>query len=429
MDLRQWSNVFYRRQSRRRMLRNLGIVAGAGLSLDAGLVAIKHAAASIPSSTPIPINHVLIACQENRSFDEYFGYYPRAGSFGVPANYSQPDGNGGTATPSHYFLPFSLDNSHTWQDIHKEWNNGAMNGFYTTDGSNALNYYDGSDLPYYYALADAFTLCGHYFCYELGPSLPNRLALWSATAGGNTANLSTGGVLDWPTIVDLLDQHNITWKCYNLGLGTGSSSILEGYNALTFFKKWQNDSRLQFQEDDYYNDLKAGTLPQVSFLITEDLISEHPPADIQMGQSKMADVINALIHSSLWTSSALFFTYDEGGGYFEHVPPPQVDAYGLGFRVPMLVVSPWARRGYVSGQLYEHSSVLKFIERRFGLPSLASVNHQFDKSTPGTNNDAANGKPFGPPAPPRDGLRQLGDFYEAFDFTQNPNYYPNLPDL
>jgi phospholipase C len=429
MDLRQWYNVFYKRQSRRRMLRNLGIVAGAGLSLDVGLVAIKHAAASITDGNPIPINHVLIACQENRSFDEYFGYYPRAGSFGLPAGYSQPDGNGGTVTPSHYFFPFSTDNSHTWQDIHSEWDKGAMDGFYTTDGSNALSYYDGSDLPYYYTLADSFTLCGNYFCSQLGPSLPNRLALWSATSGGNTSNNAGAGSLDWPTIVDLLDQHNITWKCYNLGLGTGSSSILEGYNALTFFKKWQNDPRLQFQEDDYYNDLNAGTLPQVSFLITEDLISEHPPADIQMGQQKMADVINALIHSSLWTSSALFFTYDEGGGYFDHIAPPQVDAYGLGFRVPMLVVSPWARRGYVSGQLYEHSSVLKFIERRFGLPSLASVNHQFDTSTPGTNNDAANGKPTGPAAPPRDGLSQLGDFYEAFDFTQNPNYYPNLPDL
>jgi phospholipase C len=88
----------------------------------------------------------------------------------------------------------------------------------------------------------------------------------------------------------------------------------------------------------------------------------------------------------------------------------------MGFRVPMLVVSPWAKRGYVSGSLYEHSSVLKFIERRFGLPSLASVNHQFDTQTPASNNDAANGQAFGPPAPPRDGLSQIGDFYEVFTF-------------
>ena len=141
----------------------------------------------------------------------------------------------------------------------------------------------------------------------------------------------------------------------------------------------------------------------------------------------MAKVINALIKSNLWTKSALFVTYDEGGGYFDHVPPPQLDAYGLGMRVPALVISPWAKRGYVSGQLYEHNSLLKFMERRFGLPTLASVNHQFDTATPGLNNDAAQGKAFGPPAPPRDGLSRLGDFYEAFDFTQNPDYYPTLP--
>jgi phospholipase C len=94
--------------------------------------------------------------------------------------------------------------------------------------------------------------------------------------------------------------------------------------------------------------------------------------------------------------------------------------------VPTLVISPYAKRGYVSGQLYEHSSVLKFIERRFGLPSLASVNHKFDKRTPGTNNDAAKGKKYGPPAPPRDGLSLIGDFYEAFNFGQDPHYYPTL---
>jgi phospholipase C len=294
---------------------------------------------------------------------------------------------------------------------------GKMDGIYTTDGSNAMGYYNGSDLSYYYSLARNFTLCGNYFCYQLGPTTPNRLALWTATCGGNTTNSVNGGQLNWPTIVDLLDQYHISWKCYNLGTGTGSQpTAAEGYNALAYFQKWVLDPRLYLLEADYYRDLSAGTLPQVSFLITESLISEHPPADIQMGQQKMQQVITALMNSPVWRSSALFFTYDEGGGYFDHVAPPQVDAYGMGFRVPMLVVSPWAKRGYISGHLYEHSSVLKFIERRFGLPSLASVNHQFDTQTPGTNNDAANGQPFGPPAPPRDGLTQIGDFYEVFNF-------------
>ena len=105
----------------------------------------------------------------------------------------------------------------------------------------------------------------------------------------------------------------------------------------------------------------------------------------------------------------------------------QVDAYGMGVRVPMLVVSPWVKRGYVSGQLYEHASILKFIERRFGLRSLASMNHQFDTSTPTRYNDAAAGKTAGPPAPPRDGLTQIGNFLEVFDFSQNGDYHPKLP--
>lgn len=424
MDLRNWFNE---RLSRRRALRTIGLVAGAGIAADAGVLAVERVTASALSSQPNPIQHVLIACQENRSFDNYFGYYPNAGKFGVPANYSQPDGNGGTVTPSHTIFPFTSDISHTWQSIHSEWDKGRMDGFYTTDGSDALSYYDGSDLQYYYGVAGAFTLCGSYFCSVLGPTVPNRLSLVSATCGGYTLDSLGGGGVDWPTIADLLDAHKITWKCYNLGLGLGSNPSLEHFNGLTFFQKWQNDSRLQFSEDDYHNDLSNGTLPQVSFLITEDLISEHPPADIQWGQQKMADVIAKLMASSAWQSSALFLTYDEGGGFFDHVAPPQLDAYGLGFRVPMLVVSPYARRGYISGQVYEHASILKFIERRFGLPTLASINHQFDTSTPGSNNDAANGASTGPAAPPRDGLRQIGDFYEAFDFTQNPNYYPSLP--
>jgi len=143
----------------------------------------------------------------------------------------------------------------------------------------------------------------------------------------------------------------------------------------------------------------------------------------------MAKVINALIASRLLTSSALFLVYDEGGGFFDHVAPPQVDAYGMGLRVPALVISPYAKRGSVAGHLYEHTSILQFIERRFGLPLLTSVNHQFNVETPGQHNDAANGKTVGPPAPPRDNLPQVGDFLEAFDFSQNPGYYPSLPSV
>ena len=429
MDLDQLVNA---RQSRRSVLRKFGTAAGIGLTLGA--------CSWIPSVAPTPtpssksIDHVLIVCQENHTFDNYFGRYPRAGKFGIPSNYTQPDGQGGNIRPYHFSSHNRPDLAHTWQAIHSEWNDGKMNGFYTTDGREALGYYDGSDLSYYYALADAFTLCGNYFCYQLGPTLPNRIALWAGTSGGVTsATRIPAGSLDFPTIVDLLDAHHVSWKCYNLGLGLGSFPEVEFINALPLFKHWQHDHRLHYPATDFYNDLGSGTIPQVSFLITDAFISEHPhihpSLNIQSGQKAMAKVINALMASRLWTNSLLFLTYDEGGGYFDHVAPPRVDAYGMGMRVPMLVISPWVKRGYVSGHLYEHSSILKFIERRFGLPTLASVNHQFDSSTPGMYNEAARGNESGPPAPPRDGLSHTGNFYEVLDFSQDPNYHPSLPSI
>jgi len=409
-------------KSRRSFLRNIALLTGSALArsqipLLGSTVASELGKLVAPESSQNlsnPINHVLVACQENRTFDEYFGYDSHSKPFGIPSRYYQPDGQGGKKYPHHFLLPLTPDISHSWQSVHQEYDGGKMDGFYTTDGLSAMGYYNQKDLPYYYSIADSFALCGNYFCYQLGPTLPNRLALWTGTSGGITTNSVSGASLDWQTIVDVLDLYNISWKCYNLGLGTGS---FEGYNALIYFKKWAYDPRLYYKESDYLSDLNSGNLPQVSFLITESLISEHPPADIQWGQNKMKSIITALQSSPVWNSSALFLTYDEGGGYFDHVNPPQVDAYGMGMRVPMMVVSPWVIPGYVSGQLYEHSSVLKFIERLFNLPSLSSINHQFDSQTPGTNNDAANGNQHGPPAPPRDGLSQLGDFFEIFNFS------------
>jgi phospholipase C len=420
------------RHSRRRALRNLGVLAGAGLALGGGYGIARHVAASTagsPAPAAVPIDHVLIACQENRSFDTYFGYYPHAGSFGIPQGYTQPNGQGGSVAPHHFLFPFSLDPSHSWQSIHRSWNRGQMDGFYTTNGRTALGYYTAADLAYYFALADHFTLCGRSFSSVLGPTVPNRLALWTGTSGGVTTDTLSDGSLDYPTIVDLLEAHGISWKCYNLGAGHGTFDDLEHFNPLVFFRRWTKDARLKPGEDEYYADLKAGTLPRVSFLITEALISEHPPTDIHSGQRKMSQIINALIASHAWQRAALFLTYDEGGGFFDHIAPLQLDAYGPGMRVPTLVVSPYARRGYLCGQLYEHASILKFLERRFGLPTLASINHRFDHATPGSNNDAAGGRTTGPAFPPRDGSALSGDFFEAFDFSQNPAYYPPLPAL
>ena len=166
------------------------------------------------------------------------------------------------------------------------------------------------------------------------------------------------------------------------------------------------------------DNIKTGRLPQVSFIVPSfsNGLDEHPPADVSIGMALQKELITALRQSSAWTDSVYILTYDESGGFFDHVPPPRLDSFGLGFRVPTWVISPYARAGHLEATMYEHSSILKFIEATFGLPTLASVNHRFDSSTPGgSNHEAATGS-TGPPAPPRDGLGAIGNLMECFRF-------------
>lgn len=412
--------------SRRQFLQRLGAWSAAGLAapLLPGLTLDAAAAEYSNTAGATPIKHVLISCQENRSFDNYFGYYPNAGSYGVPPGYTQPDGHGGTVTPYHLGSSITADPNHQWTDIHNEWDQGKMDGFYTTDGSIALGYYDAPDLAFYYSLADHFTLCGNYFCSLLGGTFPNRLYQVAGTSGGNTSNSITSGSLTYPMILDVFEAARVTWKNYN----TGILAAVAQNNAMVLFAKWANDPRMNNDLSDFYNDLRQGTLPQVSFLNPGLLNSEHAPTSIQWGQQYIANVVGALMRSSAWSSAALLLTYDEAGGFFDHVAPPVFDAYGGGMRTPTTVVSPYAKRGHVEGTLYEHSSVLKFLEAVFGLPTLASINHRFDQRTPAKNNQAAPpGARYGPPAPPRDGRSDIGNLLECFDFSQNPAYHPRLP--
>jgi len=414
--------------SRRSFLHRVGAVglAGTAAALLPQRGLMSRAAAQERTAGATPLQHIIVACQENRSFDHYFGYYPGAGSFGVPAGFSQPTGTGGTIKPYHLSSSITGDISHEWAQIHSEWDNGRMDGFYTTDGRLALGYYNAADLNYYYSLAQSFTLCGAFFSSLLGPTFPNRLYLMAGTSGGNTSNNIPHGSLTFPTVLDLLDAAGITWKIYN-----GFLAQTAGFNAAVFFAKWNNDPRANVDDDVYFTDLQNGTLPQVAFIAPNVFACEHPPASIQWGQSYMNTFISALMASSAWATSAFIMTYDEGGGFFDHVAPPQFDAYGAGLRIPTLVVSPYARRGYISPTVYDHSSILKLIEAVFGLPTLASLNHQFDTQTPGVNNDAAKGAAFGPPAPPRDGLSSAatGNLLDTFNFAQNPAYTPTLPQV
>ena len=184
------------------------------------------------------------------------------------------------------------------------------------------------------------------------------------------------------------------------------------------FWKWAHDPRTRGKKQDYFADVANGELPQVSFVIPSYLKGhdEHPPAKVSVGMKIQRRLITALRESSAWNTSAFVLTYDEAGGYFDHVSPPQIDAYGLGIRVPTWVVSPYAKRANLEPRLYDHTSTLRFIERVFDLPTLASVNHLFDTETPGgPNNEAADGK-HRPTRSARDGYSVSAISRSAFDF-------------
>jgi phospholipase C len=369
-----------------------------------------------------PINHILVAMQENRSFDHYYGYAPQVqgGGFGPPPGFSQPNPGGSPDPVEPYrFLDLGTpDIPHDWDSVHGQWNNGAMDGFMTHSGIWSMGYYTATELPFYYSLFDNSTLCGNFFCSLLGPTWPNRFYLMAGTSGGITTNGQWGyGIFDYPMILDLLDAAGITWKIYNLGWDSVPYGNTD--NVAVFWKHFAHDQRTRGSKGSYLNDVRKDRLPQVSFLIPSYARGwdEHPPASVAVGMGIQEECVTALRNSAAWDSSAYVITYDEHGGYFDHVPPPQVDAFGFGIRVPTWVISPFAAGG-VNGTLYDFGSILKFIEHNFGLPTLASVNHQFDDGTPvgGDYQAAAPNAAAGPPAPPRDGIEDTGDLMECLSF-------------
>ena len=411
------------RHSRRRFLWQIGAVGLAGAAAPVPGTAAAQAATRTAgqaaraagtekrgTAAATPIEHVIVCCQENHSFDHYFGSYQGLpAGYGIPRDFAQPDGNGGTVKPYRFtdLTDGGADPAHDWDVVHDQWNHGKMDGFYTTNGAAAMGYYEKADLPYYYSLFPAYALCANYFCGMLSDTYPNRLMLYSGTSGGNTSNKIDKGSLTYPCILDLLSSNGITFKNYNF-------HCLDNYSALALFKNWAvggTGNELNQSKARFLDDCAGNTLPQVSFITANAPYDEHPPASIRTGMNMIKSIVTAVRASAAWPSTAILITYDEAGGFFDHVAPPQLDAYGPGIRVPMIIVSPYARPGYVDTTFSEHSSVLKFIETVFSLPTLASVNHQFDVSTPRANNKA-NGAPF----PPRDGNPAISDLTQCFTF-------------
>jgi phospholipase C len=369
-----------------------------------------------------PIKHLVIACQENRSFDHYFGYAQlvQTAGFGPPAGYSQPDAAGNPHRPFEFTSLTTPDPPHSWSAVHEQWDGGAMDGFFKSsaarigNGDAAIGYYTAAELPFYYGLFDDSALVANYFCSLLGPTWPNRFYFAAGTSGGITTNGVWGyGIFDYPIILDLLDEAGVTWGIYNMNWDSVPFGNTD--NVFVFWKNFAHDQRTLGSKGSFLNDARKGRLPQVSWLVSSfaHQKDEHPPADVSVGMSLQAELITAVRESPLWGSSAFLLTYDEHGGFFDHVAPPQVDAYGLSVRVPLWVVSPYAKTGPVQSSLpAEHTSTLKLIEALHGLSPLSTRNHLFDTSTPTGSNYQANGAP----APPRDGRRDISNLLDLFTF-------------
>ncbi len=408
--------------TRRTFLERAGV--GAAAVLGGALYATAPAAARARRvrKAETPLRHVIISCEENRSFDHYFGYAPQvqAAGFGPPAGYSQPDAAGNPQQPFEFTALSTPDPPHSWIAVHEQWDGGAMDGFFTSsaarigNGDAAIGYYTAAELPFYYSLFDDAALVANYFCSLLGPTWPNRFYFAAGTSGGITTNGIWGfGVFDYPIILDLLDAAGVTWKVYNLGFDSVPFGNTD--NVFVFWKKYAHDMRTLGSKGSFLNDVRLGRLPQVSWLIPSFARGwdEHPPADVSVGMGIQQELITALRESPLWDSSAFLLTYDEHGGYFDHIPPPQLDAFGLGIRVPMWVISPHAKKGPIKTSLpSDHTSTVKLLEKLHGLPTLASQNHLFDTSTP----TGSNYQTGGAPAPPRDAREDIGDLTESFDF-------------
>jgi phospholipase C len=418
-------DVFVDPLTRQSFLKRAGAAGVAVLGGTLWRTAPAAARARRVAKVDTPIEHLVIACQENRSFDHYFGYAPKVQTlgYGPPPGYFQPGAGGGKHRPFEFTSLRTPDPPHFWGAVHQQYDNGKMDGFWQAaqdvigNGDAAIGYYTAAELPFYYSLLDDddSALCANYFCSLLGPTWPNRFYFAAGTSGGITTNGIWGyGIFDYPMILDLLDLAGVTWRIYNMNWDTVPFGNTD--NVFVFWKKYAHDQRTLGSKGSFLNDARKGRLPQVSWLVSSfaHQKDEHPPADVSVGMSLQQELITAVRDSPLWSTSAYLLTYDEHGGFFDHVAPPQIDAYGLSVRVPLWVVSPHvAKAGPVKTALpAEHTSTLKLIEALHGLSPLSTQNHLFDASTPTGSNYEADGAP----APPRDGRDDISNLLDLFAF-------------
>ncbi|HVA32801.1 MAG TPA: alkaline phosphatase family protein [Candidatus Baltobacteraceae bacterium] len=374
---------------------------------------LRPALAQAPRSKLSDIDHIVILMQENRSFDHYFGTLAGVRGFGDARAALLPDGRPVFYQPDRhsrdgYLLPFHLDTkttsaqrlhdlSHAWGTLHRSWNDGRQDGWveahYRSNGKSApltMGYYTREDVPFHYALADAFTICDGYHCSVMGPTNPNRYYWLTATIDpegkhGGPATDNGGKRYTWETYPQRLERAGISWRIYR-----NESTIMYpvGLDVIMNFAAFQDASPTSGLYENavkvrpvetMLHDIRTGNLPAVTWIVPPYDLSEHPDMLPAAGENYVRRILEAFwSNQKLWSRTAFVVVYDENDGLFDHVVPATppsgtraefVDGapIGLGFRVPCLVISPFSRGGFVCGDTFDHTSTLRLIERRFGV--------------------------------------------------------------
>ncbi len=344
---------------------------GGATGADAGVDAVDARVIDAPSADALlaPIDTFVVLMMENRSFDHYLGALARHEGFavdgltGTEMNLS----NEGLSIYSHRLDDYTpADLPHDWDSCHAQWNQGQNDGFVRAHAgsyqADAMGYHVREQLPITYALADGGAICERYFASVMGPTWPNRFYLHGGSANGMKLNLP---VLGFRSIWSVLDDAGLTHKNYfhDIAWAVGGYAQLTGNAPI----------------EEFFRDAAAGTLPTFSIIDPKFFGSgandDHPDHDVRLGQALISSVVRALGTSPQWQRCLLVVTYDEHGGFFDHVPPPTTvdaspDFRQLGFRVPTLVLGPGARRRQVVRTTFEHASILATLNRRFGLAPL-----------------------------------------------------------
>ncbi|HEY1998637.1 phosphocholine-specific phospholipase C [Paraburkholderia sp.] len=477
-------------KNRRDFLRAAASAAGSATALSMLPPGIRNALA-IPANNATgsirDVEHIIILMQENRSFDHYFGTLKGVRGFGDTRAITLPSGKpvwyqpltSDASLDAAYVLPFRptatnlglqflQDLAHDWNTTHTAWNGGLYDQWVPAKGTTTMAYMTRDDIPFHYALADAFTICDAYHCSLMGPTDPNRYYMWTGWVGNDGSG--GGPVIDnselgygWSTYPEVLQNAGISWKIYQ-DQGTGLNAAGSwgwtqdpyignyGDNSLLYFNQYRNAQPGNPLYDrartgtnvsaggTYFDvlkqDVQNNTLPQVSWIVAPEAYSEHPNWPANYGAWYVDQVLQILTSNpEVWSKTVLLINYDENDGFFDHVAPPFAPAsnanglstvdltneiylgngqyaaganvngpYGLGPRVPMLVVSPWSKGGYVCSELFDHTSVIRFIEKRFG------QNHDLGESNI---------------TPWRRAI--CGDLMSAFNFTNPNEATPPLP--